>query len=188
MTRPAVGDGPVAAQPAVVLADRVALLEAVFRHIQATRMDGVALLHPGLQVQAVGFEWVAPPLAPSWPFAWGVLVTPWFMNLVRLPLVAAGDAAEAAAQGWARPLERVARVIGSQRIDCLGAEEPALGHFEVCSLFSPMSPFADQAAAVATAREVLSQLRAPPARADRPAEPARRGFLTGRVARAGAAP
>jgi [NiFe] hydrogenase assembly HybE family chaperone len=139
-------------------------------------------------VQAVGFELLEPVPAHASHVAWGVLVTPWFMNLVRLPLWAAVDADQATAQGWARPRERVARVIGNHRVDCLGAEEPALGRFEACSLFSPMSPFADQAAAVATAREVLLQLRAQPVPADRPVAPARRSFLTGRAARAGAAP
>lgn len=175
-----------------LLAQRVALLEQVFQHIADTRMDGVALLHPGLQVQAVGFA--APPskgpdeasrcVADAAAVAWGVLITPWFMNLLRLPLVAVPAAAgEAAAHppDWAKPLQRVSRLIGSHHIDFLGAEEPALGRFEACSLFSPMSPFADQAAAVATASEVLAQLRAVPPAVDRPAAPARRGFLLGRV-------
>jgi [NiFe] hydrogenase assembly HybE family chaperone len=78
-------------------------------------------------------------------------------------------------------LERVNRVIGNARIDFLGAEEGALGRFEACSLFSPMAPFADQAAAVATAREVLLRLRAVPVPPEQPAAPARRGFLFGRV-------
>ena len=65
---------------------RVERLEAVFRDIAATRMVGVPLLHPGLQVQAVGF---APE--PEGSSALGVLVTPWFMNLLRLPLAGAGE-------------------------------------------------------------------------------------------------
>ena len=63
---------------------QVARLEAVFRDIAATRMEGVPLLHASLQVQAVDF---APE--PEGDFALGVLVTPWFMNLMRLPLGAA---------------------------------------------------------------------------------------------------
>jgi hypothetical protein len=42
--------------PAAAAVDRVAALEGAFRHIRATRMVGVPLLHPGLRVQAVAFE------------------------------------------------------------------------------------------------------------------------------------
>ena len=62
------------------LQTQVARLETVFRDIAATRMEGVPLLHASLQVQAVDF---APE--PEGDFALGVLVTPWFMNLMRLP-------------------------------------------------------------------------------------------------------
>jgi len=54
---------------------RAAALEARFGDIAATRMRGVPVLHEGLAVQAVGFEAVDDGLV-------GVLVTPWFMNLV----------------------------------------------------------------------------------------------------------
>jgi [NiFe] hydrogenase assembly HybE family chaperone len=169
---------------AELLAQRVALLEAIFQDIADTRMSGVGLLHPGLQVQAVDFA-VQPAETPGLAgaqVAWGVLITPWFMNLLRLPLVAVPVTPDTPpGPGWAEPLERVNRIIGNARIDFLGAEEGALGRFEACSLFSPMAPFADQAAAVATAREVLLRLRAVPVPPEQPAAPARRGFLFGRV-------
>jgi [NiFe] hydrogenase assembly HybE family chaperone len=148
------------------LAQRVAALEAAFGHIARTRMHGMPLLHPALRVQAVGFQ----PDA-DFAHATGVLLTPWFMNLLRLPL-----------RPGAQPLalgQRAPRPLGGRHLEFLGAFEPGVGAFETCSLFSPMCEFIDQAAAVATAREVLAALRAPPA------APARRSFLLGR---AGAAP
>lgn len=138
----------------------LALLEAVYRDIAATRMAGLPLVNSALQVQAEGFD-------RDGPFATGVLVTPWCMNLLRLPLRAD---AEVLAPG-----HRAARDLGDHRFEFTGAELPGLGRFEQCSLFSPMFEFADQAAAVATAREVLKQLR--PAVAP---VPARRRFLFGR--------
>ena len=63
------------------LCEQVERLEAVFRSVAATRMKGIPLLHCGLRVEAVGF---APE--PDGVMASGVLVTPWFMNLLRLPL------------------------------------------------------------------------------------------------------
>lgn len=142
-----------------VLATRVRALEAAYRHIAATRMAGLPLVHPRLAVQAVGFE------AGDDAVALGVLVTPWFMNLVRLPLearavaavTAPGRADDVTIHGWTFRFH--------------GHQEPGLGRHAAASLVSPMSEFADQAAAVATAEGVLERLR--------PA-PARRRFLLGR--------
>lgn len=147
------------------LAARVAALEAAFRHIAAERMAGVPVLHPGLQVQAVGFADTGDGAAV------GVLVTPWFMNLVRLP-------------ENAQPLPlgvSAERELGGHRFDFMGAFEERCGAFETCSLFSPMFEFADHAAATATARELLALLRPAPA-VPPPAAPSRRGFLFGRPA------
>jgi [NiFe] hydrogenase assembly HybE family chaperone len=157
------------------LGPRVAQLEAAFEHVAATRMAGVGLLHPALQVQAVGFERLddAPDLAM------GVLLTPWFMNLLRLPLQpdAVSDDGPIAPRG-----RRRTRRVGAAAIDFIGAEEAPFGRFEACSLFSPVSAFADQAAAVATAQAVLAALRRPVPAALAVDAPARRGFLFGRPA------
>lgn len=139
------------------LAQRVQQLEAVYRRIATTRMAGLPLLHPGLAVQAVGF---APQPDGS---ALGVLVTPWFMNLVRLPLQAD---AELPAPGQAED-----RDIGGWTFRFHGHTEPGIGVHAAASLASPMHEFADQAAAVATAQALLERLRP---------VPARRGFLLGR--------
>ncbi len=156
------------------LQTQVARLETVFRDIAATRMEGVPLLHAGLQVQAVDF---APE--PEGDFALGVLVTPWFMNLVRLPLAA--DAPVAA------PGASALRSVGREQFPFIGADEPGFGAYEACSLFSPMFEFVDQQAALATAEAVLADLRRPhePAADAAPALPdaSRRAWLLGRGGR-----
>lgn len=179
---------------------RALALAAHYRHVAATRMAGVPVLHAGLRVQVVG---LAPdPLVPAQ--LTGVLITPWFMNLLRLPLHPV-DAARAAAGDWLPVGQRGTRQFGGTTLDFLGCDEPPLGVFEASSLFSPMFDFADQDAAVATAREVLRLLRDVPSTAPLPAPvalpapsvaapatahanerpvPSRRGFLFGR----GAAP
>lgn len=156
----------MAAARHALLDARVAALVALYRRVQRERMDGVPLVHPGLAVHAEGFEPEAGGAA-----AVGVLVTPWFMNLVRLPLN--GDTPMAPA-GATR-----AHVVGTTRMDFIGAHEPEFGPYEVCSLFSPMFEFADHAAAEATAREVLAALR----RSDASASPnaSRRTLLFGRA-------
>jgi [NiFe] hydrogenase assembly HybE family chaperone len=150
-------------------------------------MKGVPVLNEALRVQAIGFEVVT---EADMPVLLGILITPWFMNLLRLPL--ALDAAAFAVE----PGSKHNHICGEQLLEFISAQEEALGCFEACSMFSPMFEFVDQAGAVSTATEILKQLRTPPvkvstarqavAAADTPTAPSRRGFLMGRV-RSGAA-
>jgi [NiFe] hydrogenase assembly HybE family chaperone len=159
---------------------RVAQLEQVFAHIGTTRMQGVPVLNRALRVQAVGFELVA---AGDAQVLQGILITPWFMNLLRLPL-APNSTAFASEPGSKRD-----QLCGEVLFEFIAGREEALGCFEACSLFSPMFEFADQAGALATAAEILKLLRTPPASstASAPSVPSRRGFLLGRT-RPGVAP
>ena len=163
---------------------RVQALAQAFERIGHTRMWGVPVQNPQLGVQTIGFE-AAPGLDHVPEALAGILVTPWFMNLVRLPV-----AADASAKGWLAPGRKARRTLGCERFEFIGAFEEGLGAFEVCSLFSPMFEFANQQAAVATATQVLALLRepvaAPVASANVALPPSRRGFLFGRAAEAGA--
>lgn len=159
-----------------MLAYRISALEALFRQIADTRMAGLPVVNGALRIEAVGFEpCTSEPDLPA--AASGVLVTPWFMNLVRLPLAREDE------------LERVGvprrLAVGRERFDFIGAHEAAIGTFDACSLFSPMFDFASQDTAVATAQAVLARLREPLPdvamdAAEQPERPARRGFLFGR--------
>ncbi len=175
---------PTKAAPLSAYAHRVAALEALFTTIAHTRMAGVPVLNRALQVQALGFEPLPPQegdataaTAPA-PAAVGILITPWFMNLVRLPLQP-----EPTAQGVGRSQRHA---VGNGAFDFIGAHEPAIGAYSACSLFSPVFEFVDQAAARATAQAVLATLRAAAPQASEP-PPARRAFLLGRSAARGAA-
>ena len=122
-------------------------LEAVFRDIAATRMAGVSLLNPALQVEAVGFR--------LWRDDWvGVLITPWFMNLICLPTPA--SAREALASGT-----RLDVALPAGEYEFLHAHEDALGVYLTSSLFSPMFAFPDQASAREVALAVLLELFKP---------------------------
>ncbi|MFZ5512872.1 MAG: [NiFe]-hydrogenase assembly chaperone HybE [Pseudomonadota bacterium] len=130
-------------------ADPAPLLEAAFRRIQAERMAAVPVLNPALSVEALGFA--------RWQEHWlGVLVTPWFMNLVLVP------GAEA---GW-RPVadgQRVFHRFPSGEYAFLGGREPEVGEFQTCALFSPMDRFGDQAMARTVALAAREALLQPPA-------------------------
>ena len=159
---------------------RVADLVALFAAIERTRMAGVPVLNPALRVEAVGFDIVAGDEGDA-AAGLGILITPWFMNLVRLPLQRDDDAAVGRTQ---------MHQLNGRALEFLGAHEPAFGAFAACSLFSPVFEFSDQASARATALAVLTQLRAEPAPSvvaleaavAAEASPARRSFLFGRSA------
>lgn len=152
---------------------RVLALEQVFTEIARTRMRDVPVLNPEVQVQAMGF--LADP--DDADMLLGVLITPWFMNLVRLPTRPVSPGNKLLAVG-----KKATRSAGHQSFEFVGACEAGLGAFEVCSLFSPMFEFADHAAAADTATEILHLLRTPvkPTTHTAQTPPSRRGFLFGR--------
>ncbi len=126
------------------LPPQVADLVSAFRQIERTRMKGLPFLNPELRVEAVGF-------VPWDTGALGVLVTPWFMNLVLLPGTAE----------WPqlRVGDKVRQCFPSGCYEFTVGDEPGVGRYQGCSLFSPMLEFEDQAAAVATAAEVMRGLQ-----------------------------
>lgn len=143
-------------------------LEAVFEDVHRTRMADLPFLNPNLRVEAVGFR--------CWHGALvGTLITPWSIVVVVLP----GDAPESVrrlptgqSQEWTFP---------SGVYEFHGHEEPTLGHYQQCSLFSPAMEFATHDDARAAAHAALDALFAVP---EPPAPPpprkfSRRGLLTG---------
>ena len=112
--------------------DPSARLEAAFR-AAVPRMRDLAMFNPAIDVEAVGF-------AP-WQGHWlGVMVTPWSMNLVLMPREIGA---------W-RPLAPGAKRrhrFPAGDYEFIGADDPALGECQLCSLISPLLEFDDHAAA-----------------------------------------
>ncbi len=146
-----------------------AALEQAFERVQRGPMAGVPMLNPALRVQAVGFR--------PWQSHWlGVLVTPWFMNLMLLQRVESA---------WFPLAERDKRtlVFPAGAFEFIGGCDPVVGDYQACSLFSPMFEFADHGGALATAEAVLEGLfQLPDAAAAAPQKPtvSKRNFLFGR--------
>ncbi len=117
-------------------------LESCFTHIQQQMAD-VSMLNPALHVQAVGFQ--------RFQQAWlGVLITPWFMNLM-----------------YFRDDNRLKGTKISHRFPAGKFEftvgyEKELGFYQSCSLYSPIFEFEEQDIAVLTAQAVLDTLLKPP--------------------------
>lgn len=124
------------------------LLEDAFRHIAETRMRDVPILNLALQVEAVGFR-------PFQEGNLGILITPWFMNLIWMPCVNSG---EVVVSGTTRSLE-----LPSAEVDFLTAEDASIGAYLTCSLFSPMFEFSDMVQAREVADAVLEELFTPKA-------------------------
>ena len=154
MKRPeAVAATPAPQPTAAALQQRVDALTRHFARVQTERMAGLPLLNPALSVEAVGFEWAAQTEdeAGSPPVAEGVLVTPWFMSLVRLPLAVLPHGNRVGC--------RAVRRFGNERFDFIGGHDEAIGWHETCALFSPMNGFSSQALARETALASLALLR-----------------------------
>jgi [NiFe] hydrogenase assembly HybE family chaperone len=114
-------------------------LENCFQQIQQQRMADVPILNPALRVQAVDFQLYAG--------AWlGVLITPWFMNLLyfRDDKLPAG--------------KKISHEFPAGSLEFVVAHEPTLGFHQTCSLYSPMFAFDEQAVAVQTAQAALQAL------------------------------
>jgi [NiFe] hydrogenase assembly HybE family chaperone len=135
---------------------RTHALVRLFEDVARTRMQGVPILNPSLRVQAVGFVQVEDQMQ-------GVLITPWFMNLVNFPLHRQPTGEQTGTQQ--------ALVFGDRSFDFIAGHEEAFGSYASCSLFSPMFEFPDQNTAVTTAHAVLATLRAPKPAAQAPAKP-----------------
>lgn len=188
-TRPA----EKAMNPMQTVSARVDTLVSLFTRIAETRMSGVPILNPSLRVEAVGMETCKAADSDDTPGVVGILITPWFMNLVWLPLARTD---RPAMSGTTR-----SRALECGSFDFICAHEPEFGDYEACSLFSPMFDFADHPTAHDTAKSVLRKLREPalpreaalnsvavatPAQARASELPARRAFLFGRSSRASA--
>jgi [NiFe] hydrogenase assembly HybE family chaperone len=131
------------------------------------------VLNPALQVEAVGFRWADVPGGGEVAVAEGVLVTPWFMSLVRLPACPLPHGNQVG--------RKFVRDFGRERFEFIAGHDEAIGYHETCALFSPMQGFDTQQRAIDTAQAVLALTRPAPvdakAPAEKPAVPARRAFF-----------
>jgi [NiFe] hydrogenase assembly HybE family chaperone len=143
----------------IKVADLVAHYEMIFEE----RMRGLPIVNERLAVEAVGFEqWEDQDL--------GILITPWFMNLVLLP-----DSARLAdmAQG-----DRVDCKFPSGSCELTVYHDEQLGSYLAAVLFRTVADFPDQEIARAIAEEALAQILTEPPEKESP-QVSRRGLLTG---------
>ncbi|WP_373656381.1 [NiFe]-hydrogenase assembly chaperone HybE [Thiohalorhabdus sp. Cl-TMA] len=144
-------------------------LERHYAAVARGRMADFPLANGALAVEAVGFR--------PWEGAWlGALVTPWALNLVRLPPVPTGGSRSGRKTEYRFP---------AGAFEFVEAADEGFGAYAMCSLFSPVLEFADQQAARTTAEAAVSEVldadrEAPEAGQDAAKRTmSRRGFLRG---------
>ena len=121
-------------------------LEATFQMVLTKHMADVPVINHTLKVKAVGFH--------QWNnYYLGVLITPWFMNIVLLPIEQDDDLFMSAKVGSIENYE-----LPSGCYSFTLSYEKQLGFYFTCSLFSPMFEFESQQAAELTALESLIAL------------------------------
>ncbi|MBL1256869.1 [NiFe]-hydrogenase assembly chaperone HybE [Methylocystis sp. Sn-Cys] len=142
-------------------------LAGLYAGVRAGPMRDVPICNDALDVEAIGFRAFGET-------AVGIVVTPWFMNLIVVPEPPVASGASV----------RVAVPAGD--VECVSAQLDGFGAILACSLFSPMFEFSDMSAAREAAREAMKALFDPELLDQKPApKPAgldRRALLRGRLA------
>ena len=126
------------------IAGRTSMLVADFKDVWLSKMRDVPLINQALHVEAIGFR-----LHEGRPL--GVLITPWFMNLVLLP---------GPGEDWSELVQGTKEVIAfpSGDYEFLHNRRDLTGGYKACSLFSPMGDFNSQMQAQDVARAVMMAL------------------------------
>ncbi|GAA0425602.1 hypothetical protein GCM10009133_37710 [Cocleimonas flava] len=120
-------------------------LEETFRKIQNTRMKGVPVINKHLNVKTVDFQ--------EWNnYHLGILITPWFMNLMLFQK--SGDANTTSLKTGSV----TQHTFPSGSYEFVSGFEEEIGHYQSCSLFSPMLEFENQEAAEIVASEALKAI------------------------------
>lgn len=143
------------------ISTKVSKIVAHFETIYRERMRDLPIVNRCLQVEAVGFRALG-------QHRLGVLMTPWFMNLLLLP----GD------EHW-QSQEQGARCdveLPGERCEFTVTHDEVLGTYLSAVLFRTMSDMPDQDTARAIAGEILQRLRRPPETAEEESREAARVF------------
>jgi [NiFe] hydrogenase assembly HybE family chaperone len=135
--------GADALRDGAVVREATDRLVADFTEIWHAKMRDVPLVNKALHVEAVGFRRRDGRIV-------GVLVAPWFMNLILLP----------DGEDWSglRPGEKEVVAFPSGDYEFLHNVRELTGGYKACSLFSPMGEFTRQTDATDVARAVMAAL------------------------------
>lgn len=152
--------------------DPTAFLEAHYRQVWETRMIDMPFVNAVLSVEAIGFQ----RLEGDWL---GVVITPWFLNLV---LVSGGG------QLWGDIPAGERRYLGLPcgTMQFIADDDPDIGPYQYCPLIAPVDNVPDMATARHVAADAIRTVFSAPAAEPEPVqqeavaektEVSRRGFF-----------
>jgi len=148
---------------------RVAELLAQLRHVDETQMRELPLYNHALAVEGVGFRICGDALV-------GVVITPWFINAIQLPL-------QRVPIDWSAIGRKVEHPLPCGPVAFARGGDEVTGQYDARSLHSPVSACTSQEMARREAEAQLARLfEVPPAaarNAERLESPSRRAFLRG---------
>ncbi len=123
-------------------------LKEYYQSIYKNKMSDIPIINKDLEVEVVGFvDWDKNNKTAS---EVGILITPWFMNIVLLP--------KDVVHQEVRLGESVNILLPDGEYSFLTQSDESFGIYLTCSLFSPMFEFKTQEQAVETAQAVMAQL------------------------------
>jgi [NiFe] hydrogenase assembly HybE family chaperone len=150
---------------------RVTGLIAQLRYVGDAQMRDLPIYNEALEVEAVGFRVRGEALV-------GVVITPWFINAIYLPLLAVPVE-------WSKIGSKVEHRLPNGRVVFTRGGDVVTGAFDALSLHSPVTAFASQAEARREAEARLNRLFEPPQTAAKTTDSlessSRRAFLRGGV-------
>jgi [NiFe] hydrogenase assembly HybE family chaperone len=147
-----------------------ARIETYFQDVHVRAMADVPICNPALEVACVGFQIWRDQI-------FGVVLTPWFMNVWLAPGMSAPPVLAAPGATQTVPLP-------CGKVDFLVSEIDSFGRVLMASLFSPMQDFLDQEAALAAAQAAAEALLDPGFEGeaqDTPAAPVQRESVEARA-------
>ena len=136
--------GSDTAAETAMLSELTSRLVSEFTEVWHAKMRDVPICNNLLHVQAVG--WGVHEGRPL-----GVLLSPWFMNLIQMP---------SPGEDWSDLRSGAKQIMSfpSGEYEFIHNTRPLIGGYKACSLFSPMNDFKTQAQAIDVAEAVMVAL------------------------------
>ncbi len=127
-----------------------AVLEQIYSTIYREQMHDVPVVNPAIQVEAIGFS--------EWEGQWlGILLTPWFMNVLVIPKV--GSPWPELEMGKGKEL-MLSFPQGEYKFSA--RVDKGIGSYLCCSLISPVNDWKSHPEAKRTAEDVLRLMKSIP--------------------------
>lgn len=156
------------------LGPRVVEMVERFKTIGELNMRGLPVYNENLQVEAIGFQ-------PYDEDYLGILVTPWFMNVILLPQ-------DKTSMDYSLVASPIDETLPAGTWQFMFGGDEVVGLYKSLSLHSPMFAFNNQDLARIEAKRRLNSLMTPPkaiiddvARQQVPENDSRRAFLRGQL-------